>query len=79
MSNGNGVSGNPTLALANDLAALEALAGTNTIYYRSGTDAWSAVTVSTGLAFTGGVLTATGGGGGLRPAPSTSSDRRTRR
>ena len=64
VSNGNGVSGNPTLALANDLAALEALAGTDTIYYRSGSDAWSAVTVSTGLAFTGGVLTATGGGGG---------------
>ena len=64
VSNGNGVSGNPTLALANDLAALEALAGTDTIYYRSGTDAWTAVTVSTGLAFTGGVLTATGGGGG---------------
>jgi hypothetical protein len=63
VTNGNGVAGNPTLALADDLAALEALTGTDTIYYRSGTSAWTAVTVSTGLSFTGGVLTATGGGG----------------
>jgi hypothetical protein len=59
VSNGDGVSGNPTLALANDLAALEALSGTNTIYYRSGVDTWSAVTFS-GLTFSGGVLTASG-------------------
>lgn len=59
VTNGSGVAGNPTLALANDLAALEALAGTNTLYYRSGSDTWSAVTVSTGLAFSGGILTAT--------------------
>jgi len=59
VSNGNGVSGNPTLALADDLAALEALAGTSTIYYRSGTSAWTAVTIGTGLTFTGGTLAAT--------------------
>ena len=59
ISNGNGVAGNPTLALANDLLALEALGGTNTIYYRSGTDAWSAVTIGTGLAFASGTLSAT--------------------
>jgi hypothetical protein len=63
VSNGNGVAGNPTLALANDLAALEALSGTSTIYYRSGTDAWSAVTIGTGLTFSGGTLAASGGGG----------------
>ena len=65
VSNGNGVTGNPTLALANDLAALEALAGTNTIYYRSGTDAWSAVTIGTGLTFSGGTLTASASGGNV--------------
>lgn len=39
VSNGNGVSGNPTLALANDLAALEGLASTG-FAVRSGTDTW---------------------------------------
>lgn len=40
ISNGDGVSGNPTLALANDLAALEGLSSTG-IARRTGTDAWS--------------------------------------
>lgn len=40
VNNGNGVAGNPTLALANDLAALEALSGTG-LARRTGTDAWS--------------------------------------
>lgn len=61
VTNGDGVSGNPTLALANDLAALEALSGTNTIYYRSGSDAWSAVSIGTGLSFSTGTLSATVG------------------
>jgi hypothetical protein len=39
VTNGSGVAGNPTLALANDLAALEALAGTG-FAVRSGTDTW---------------------------------------
>lgn len=56
VSNGDGVSGNPTLALANDLAALEALSGTSTIYYRSGVSTWSAVTIGTNLSFSGGTL-----------------------
>jgi hypothetical protein len=43
VSNGNGVSGNPTLALANDLAAVEGLSGTGLVR-RTGTDAWSAGT-----------------------------------
>jgi len=63
VTNGNGVAGNPTLVLADDLAALEALGGTNTIYYRSGTSAWTAVTIGGGLTFTGGTLAASGGGG----------------
>lgn len=40
ISNGDGVSGNPTLVLANDLAALEGLSGTG-IARRTGSDAWS--------------------------------------
>lgn len=56
-------SGSITLALADDLAALESLTGTNTIYYRSGASAWSPVTIGTGLTFTSGTLSATGGGG----------------
>lgn len=60
VSNGDGVSGNPTLALADDLSALEALSGTNTIYYRSAASTWTAVNVSTGLTFSSGNLTANG-------------------
>lgn len=40
VSNGNGASGNPTLALANDLGALEGLSSTG-IAQRTGTDAWA--------------------------------------
>ena len=46
-----------------DLTAIAALTGTDTIYYRSAANTWSPVNVSTGLAFSGGNLTATGGGG----------------
>jgi hypothetical protein len=56
VSNGDGVSGNPTLALSDDLAALEALSGTNTIYYRSAANTWSAVTVNASLGFSAGTL-----------------------
>lgn len=58
VSDGDGVAGNPTLGLANDLAALEALSGTNTIYYRSGIDTWSAVTIGSNLTFAAGTLNA---------------------
>lgn len=47
-----------------DLTAISALSGTNTIYYRSGAGTWTAVTIGSGLDFTGGSLTATGGGTG---------------
>lgn len=59
VTQGDGVAGNPTFALANDLAALEALAGTSTLYYRSGADTWSAVSFSGGIGFSGGTLSIT--------------------
>lgn len=43
-----------------DLDALSALSGTNTIYYRSAANTWSAVTIGTNLAFAGGTLSASG-------------------
>lgn len=46
VSNGDGVSGNPTLALANDLSALEGLSSTG-IARRTGTDTWSVGTLVT--------------------------------
>lgn len=55
-TNGDGVAGNPTPVFANDLGALEALSGTNTIYYRSGIDTWTAVTIGSLLSFSGGTL-----------------------
>lgn len=70
ITNPGGVAGNPTFALADDLAALEALTGTNTIYYRSGTNAWSPVLIGSNLAFSGGTLSATGGGGGSAALPT---------
>lgn len=48
-----------------DLTALAALSGTNTIYYRSASNTWSAVTIGSNLTFSGGTLSASGGGGGL--------------
>jgi hypothetical protein len=44
-----------------DLDALAALSGTNTIYYRSAANTWTAVTIGSGLTFSGGSLAATGG------------------
>ena len=45
-----------------DLTALAALSGTDTIYYRSGANTWSAVTIGSNLTFSGGTLSASGGG-----------------
>lgn len=45
VSNGNGVSGNPTIALANDLAALEALASTG-LAARTAADTWAQRTIT---------------------------------
>lgn len=55
-SNENGVSGNPTISMANDLAALEALTGAG-FSYRTGVDTWelqSAATVRTTLGLEAG-------------------------
>ncbi len=59
ITNPAGIGGNPTFVLANDLAALEALTGTHTIYYRSAADTWSPLTIGTGLDFTSATLSCT--------------------
>jgi hypothetical protein len=41
-----------------DLTALAGLTGTNTIYYRSGTDTWTPVTIGASMSFAGGTLNA---------------------
>lgn len=46
--------------LDGDLTAIAALTGTNTIYYRSAADTWTAVTIGSGLSFSGGTLSASG-------------------
>ena len=43
-----------------DLTALAALSGTNTIYYRSASNTWTAVTIGSGLSFSGGTLSYSG-------------------
>jgi hypothetical protein len=50
--------------LDGDLTAIAALTGTNTIYYRSGTNTWDPVTFS-GLNFAAGILSVTVGGGNV--------------
>lgn len=45
VTNGGGVAGNPTIALANDLAAIEALASTG-FAARTGTDTWAQRTLT---------------------------------
>lgn len=47
VSNGDGVSGNPTLALANDLAGLEGLSGTG-VSVRTGDGTWTTRTLTAG-------------------------------
>lgn len=74
VSNGDGVSGNPTLALANDLSALEALSGTNTIPYRSATDTWGGVTIGSGLTFAAGTLDTAAAGSGDVVGPASATD-----
>lgn len=57
VSNGDGVSGNPTLALANDLAALEGLAANTGVAVRTAADTWTTRTIassSSGLVVTNG-------------------------
>jgi hypothetical protein len=63
------VTGGPFQPLDADLTAIAALTGTNVIYYRSAPDTWAAVTVGTGLSFSGGSLTATGSGVAIADTP----------
>ena len=67
-------SGVISLDPASDLAVLEALTGTNTIYYRSGVSAWSPVVIGANLTFTSGTLaaTVTGGSGSVTSVSATS-------
>lgn len=58
ISNGDGVSGNPTLALANDLSAVESLSGTG-LAVRTATDTWANRT----LTGTANEITVTNGDG----------------
>lgn len=46
-----------------DLTALAALTWTDTIYYRSAANTWTAVTIGSGLSFSTGTLAASGGWG----------------
>jgi hypothetical protein len=48
-----------------DLTSLASATGTNTIYYRSTADTWTAVTIGDNLTFTGGTLAADGSGDAL--------------
>lgn len=70
VSNGDGVSGNPTLALANDLAALEALSSTG-IACRTGTDAWAQRTLTAPAA---GITVSNGSGAGGNPTLALAND-----
>jgi hypothetical protein len=57
-----------------DLTAIAALSGTNNIYYRSAANTWTSVTVGSGLSFSSGTLSASGGGGSgdvVGPASAT--------
>lgn len=51
ITNPDGVAGNPTFALANDLAALEAIATTSAIPYRTGVDTWATMSSVNALSF----------------------------
>lgn len=60
VSNGTGAAGDPTLALANDLSALEALASTG-LAARTGTDTWAQRSVAV-TAANGGIAVTNGNG-----------------
>lgn len=68
VSNGNGASGNPTLALANDLAALEGLGSTG-IAVRTAADTWAQRTIVSG----GGITVSNGNGVSGNPAISVAT------
>lgn len=53
VADGDGVSGNPTMALADDLAAVEALASTGVVS-RTASDTWAANSITEGAVLLGG-------------------------
>lgn len=69
---GSGGSSTDTTSLSNrinskqdgdaDLTSIAAISGTNTIPYRSASNTWGSVTIGSGLTFSGGTLSASGGG-----------------
>jgi hypothetical protein len=61
-TNGDGVSGNPTISLANDLSAVEGLAS-NGIAVRTATDTWAVRTLTAG----GGITITHGDGISANP------------
>lgn len=68
------VIGTDVQAFDADLTALAALTGTNTIYYRSAANTWTAVTIGSGLTFSGGTLATSGGGSGDVVGPASATD-----
>ena len=51
--------------LSSQLSNLAALSGSNVIYYRNSSGSWVAVTIGSGLTFSGGTLSSTAGGGNM--------------
>jgi hypothetical protein len=70
VTNGDGVAGHPTLALANDLSALEGLAGTG-LAARTGTDTWAQRTLTAPAA---GITVSNGGGVAGNPTLALADD-----
>ncbi len=69
VTDGNGVAGNPTLVLANDLSALETLSSSG-VSVRTGTDTWALRTIASGV----GVTVANGDGVAGNPTISLGSN-----
>ncbi len=69
VSNGDGVAGNPTLALANDLAALEALGSTG-IAVRTAGDAWAQRAIAAATTVPGAVGVSITNGNGVSGNPT---------
>jgi hypothetical protein len=69
VTNGDGIAGNPTIALANDLSAIEGLASTG-FAARTGTDTWAQRTLTAG----DGIAITHGNGVSANPTIAVSGD-----